>query len=80
MFISSLQERFAQAPQNVNGLAERPDNLPCSGRTLFITTGEPQGRFDLMRCAKFDAWSRIKGTSAKDAMQQYIGLIASLPR
>jgi Acyl CoA binding protein len=37
-------------------------------------------RFDFVRAAKFDAWSEIKGTSAEDAMQQYIDLVASLGR
>jgi acyl-CoA-binding protein len=28
--------------------------------------------------AKYDAWAAVKGTSADDAMQQYVDLIESL--
>ena len=31
-----------------------------------------------LACAKFDAWSEVKGMAAKDAMQQYVDLVASL--
>ena len=33
---------------------------------------DPVGRF------KFDAWSKLKGTSAEDAMQQYIDQVKSI--
>jgi acyl-CoA-binding protein len=39
---------------------------------------EQPGSFDFVRRAKFDAWSAIKGTTAQDAQQQYIDLVASL--
>ena len=40
--------------------------------------GEPPGGFDFVARAKFDAWSAVKGTSANDAMQQYVDLVASM--
>jgi acyl-CoA-binding protein len=43
-------------------------------------TGEQPGGFDFVARAKFDAWSEVKGTSAEDAMRQYIDLVASLRR
>ena len=83
--MSALQDRFAQAQQDVNGLAERPDNNTMlklyalyKQATQGDATGEPPSVFDSVRRAKFDAWSEIKGTSAEDAMQQYIDLVASL--
>ena len=33
---------------------------------------------DMVGRAKWDAWNGFKGTSANDAMQQYIDLIESL--
>ena len=85
--MSALQDGFAQAQKDVNGLAERPDNNTmlklyalCKQATQSDVTGERPGGFDFVRAAKFDAWTEIKGTSAEDAMQQYIDLAASLRR
>ncbi len=83
----ALQDRFAQAQEDVNGLVERPDNSTMlklyalyKQATQSDATGERPGGYDFVRRAKFDAWSEIKGTSAEDAMQQYIDLVASLRR
>jgi diazepam-binding inhibitor (GABA receptor modulating acyl-CoA-binding protein) len=85
--MSDLQARFAQAQQDVNALAERPDNNTMlklyalyKQTTQGDAAGEQAGSFDFVRRAKFDAWSAIKGTDAEDAMQQYIDLVASLRR
>jgi diazepam-binding inhibitor (GABA receptor modulating acyl-CoA-binding protein) len=85
--MSALQDRFAQAQEDVNGLPERPDNNTMlklyalfKQTTQGDATGEQPGGFDFVRRAKFDACSEIKGTSADDAMQQYIDLVGSLRR
>ena len=85
--MSDLQARFVRAQQDANALAERPDNNTMlrlyalyKQATQGDATGEPPGGFDFVRRAKFDAWSAIKGTAAKDAMQQYIELVTSLRR
>lgn len=85
--MSDLQARFAQAQQDVNGLAERPDNntmLKLYGlykqATQGDATGEQPSSFDFVRRAKFDAWSAMKGTTAEDSMRQYIELVTSLRR
>ncbi|HEY4934591.1 MAG TPA: acyl-CoA-binding protein [Terriglobales bacterium] len=85
--MSALQDRFAQAQEDVNGLAERPDNNTMlklyalyKQATQGDATGERPGGFDFVRAAKFDTWIEIKGTPAEDAMQQYIDLVASLRR
>ncbi len=83
--MSDLQAQFTQAQKDVNALAQRPDNntllqlyaLYKQG-TEGDATGDPPGGFDFVKRAKFDAWSKIKGTTAHDAMQQYIALVASL--
>ena len=83
--MSSLLEKFAQAQQDVNGLAQRPDNDTMlklyalyKQATKGDASGDPPGGFDFVARAKFDAWSEVKGTTADDAMQQYIDLVASL--
>ena len=85
--MSALQDRFAQAQQDVNGLPELPDNYTMlklyalyKQVTKGDATGERPGDFDFVARAKFDAWSEVKGISAEDAMQQYIDLVASLRR
>ena len=83
--MSDLQTRFAQAQQDVNGLSARPDNeilLKLYALYKQATQGdvdsEPPHSFDLVRRAKFDAWSALKGTTKADAMQQYVNLVDSL--
>ena len=85
--MSDLQAQFAQAQQDVNGLAKRPDdNTLLKLYALFKqatqgnATGEAPSTFDFVRRAKFDAWSAIKGTTAEDAMQQYVDLVGCLQR
>ena len=85
--MSTLRDRFAQAQVDVNGLAERPDNNTMlklyalyKQATKGDAKGERPGGFDFVARAKFDAWSEIQGTSAEDAMQQYVDLVASLRR
>lgn len=83
--MSSLQERFAQAQQDVNGLSSRPDNETMlklyalyKQATKGNVSGERPGGFDFVAAAKFDAWSVVKGTATDAAMQQYIDLVKSL--
>jgi diazepam-binding inhibitor (GABA receptor modulating acyl-CoA-binding protein) len=85
--MSALQDRFGQAQEDVNGLAERPNNNTMlklyalyKQATQGDATGERPGGFDFVRAAKFDAWSEMKGASTEDAMQQYIDLVAYLQR
>ena len=81
----SLQDQFTKAQEDVNGLAERPDNNVMlklyalfKQATVGNVTGEQPGGFDFVRRAKFDAWSEMKGTTTDNAMQQYVDLVASL--
>jgi len=83
--MSDLEARFAQAQQDVNSLARRPDDNTMlklyalyKQATQGDAAGERPGPFDFVKRAKFDAWSEIKGTSTNDAMQQYVDLAASL--
>jgi diazepam-binding inhibitor (GABA receptor modulating acyl-CoA-binding protein) len=85
--MSALQARFKQAQQDVNGLAKRPDNITLlrlyalyKQATAGDADDERPGSLDFVRGAKYDAWDEIRGTSADDAMQQYIDLAAKLTR
>jgi len=83
--MSDLEKRFAQAQEDVNGLPSRPDNDTMlklyalfKQATKGDAAGDPPGGFDFIARAKFDAWSDVKGTTANDAMQQYVDLVESL--
>ncbi len=83
----TLKNRFLQAQEDAKNLPQRPDNDTMlqlyalyKQATQGDATGERPGGFDFVARAKFDAWSKVKGTSASDAMQQYIDLVASLQR
>jgi len=80
-----LQDQFKQAQQDVNGLAERPDNFTLlrlyalyKQATVGDAAGDPPSAMDFVRRAKYDAWDEIRGTSTEEAMQQYIDLVATL--
>ncbi|TYT23838.1 acyl-CoA-binding protein [Luteimonas viscosa] len=76
---------FEQAAQDVQTLAERPDNetllrlyaLYKQGSEGDVS-GEKPGFFDFVGTAKYEAWSRLKGTPRDVAQQQYIELVAKL--
>jgi acyl-CoA-binding protein len=80
-----LRQQFEQAKQDVQGLAERPDNdtllrlyaLYKQGAEGDVS-GEKPGFFDFVGTAKYEAWSKLKGTTQEDAMQQYVELVNRL--
>ena len=83
--MSDLQAAFQQAMADSKNLSDRPDNatlLKIYARYKQGSNGDngdPKPGFsDPVARAKWDAWSKIKGTSPGDAMQQYIDLIATL--
>ena len=41
-------------------------------------SGKRPGMLDPVGRAKYDAWSKLKGNSAEDAMQQYVNVIDDL--
>lgn len=83
--MSDLKARFEAAVANSKKLAERPDNatlLKIYGLYKQATAGDntekKPGFGDMVGRAKWDAWNTLKGTSADDAMEQYVDLIESL--
>lgn len=83
--MSDLQTQFEQAQKDVTTLAERPDNQTMlqlyslfKQATAGDVTGERPGMMDFINRAKYDAWEKLKGQSAEEAMQNYINLVKSL--
>ena len=83
--MSDLQARFEQAARDVHALAERPDNdtllrlyaLYKQGAEGDVSGPKP-GFFDFVGTAKYEAWSKLKGTTADEAKQKYVDLVQKL--
>lgn len=83
--MSDLNAQFDAAVAQSKNLSERPDNptlLKIYALYKQATEGdnaEKKPSFsDIVARAKWDAWSRLKGTAGDAARQQYIDLIAEL--
>ena len=83
--MSDLKARFEAAVADSKTLSERPDNptlLKIYSLYKQATEGNNEeakpGMTDIVARAKWDAWNKLEGTSADEAMQQYIDLIESL--
>ncbi len=83
--MADLKAAFEAAVANSKNLSERPDNGTLlkiyalyKQATAGDNTEKKPGFADMVGRAKWDAWNGLKGTSADDAMQQYIDLIKSL--
>ncbi|MDA8455555.1 acyl-CoA-binding protein [Acidovorax sp. GBBC 3334] len=83
--MSDLNAAFEAAVAHSKNLSERPDNptlLKIYALYKQATAGdnaEPKPSFsDFVGRAKWDAWTKLKGTSGDDARQQYIDLIQEL--
>ena len=76
---------FEQAAQEVQLLSERPDNdtllllygLYKQGSEGDVSDPRP-GFFDFVGTAKYEAWSRLKGTPPEAARQRYVELVQRL--
>jgi diazepam-binding inhibitor (GABA receptor modulating acyl-CoA-binding protein) len=83
----ATREAFDTAVAESKQLSSRPDN-----NTLLLlyslykqatdgdVIGDEPGMFDFVAKAKYNAWQKLKGTSAEDAMQQYIDIVAQLKK
>jgi acyl-CoA-binding protein len=82
-----LKTQFAAAAAAAKKTKKKPDNATLL--KLYSNfkqandgdvKGERPGGFDFAGGAKYDAWSKLKGTSKDDAMQNYIKLVEKLNR
>jgi acyl-CoA-binding protein len=83
--MADLKAKFEAAVAASKNLPERPDNatlLKLYALYKQATSGDVEGKrpgfTDMVGRAKWDAWNEIKGTSANDAMKQYVALIDDL--
>ena len=83
--MSKLQASFEKAAEDIKKLSERPDNDTLLKLYALYTqgadgdvSGPKPGFFDFVGTAKYEAWSKLKGTGKEDAMQKYIDLVAKL--
>ena len=82
---SDLKQQFEQAAIDVKDLAERPDNdtllrlyaLYKQGSEGDVG-GEKPGFFDFVGTAKYEAWGKLKGMPADEAMKKYVDLVKKL--
>ena len=83
--MSELSAAFKQAAIDVKGLAERPDNdtllrlyaLYKQGSEGDVSGPKP-GFFDFVGTAKYEAWEKLAGMSAEQAMKKYVDLVKTL--
>ncbi len=83
--MSDLKARFDQAARDVQELDARPDNATLlqlyalyKQATVGDANGKRPGMLDLVGWAKYDAWERLKGNTADQAMEQYIAVVQKM--
>ncbi|MGB0221423.1 MAG: acyl-CoA-binding protein [Sinimarinibacterium flocculans] len=83
--MADTKAAFEQAQKDVKTLTKRPGNEDM----LFLyahfkqaaegdVKGSRPGMLDMVGRAKFDAWAKLKGTKADDAMKKYVDKVAAL--
>ena len=82
-----LKQRFEAAAAGARQTKKRPDNATMlklysyyKQATEGDVKGERPGGFDFVGGAKHDAWTKLKGMSADDAMTNYIKQVERLNR
>jgi diazepam-binding inhibitor (GABA receptor modulating acyl-CoA-binding protein) len=82
-----LKTRFEAATTAAKSAKKKPDNATLlklysyyKQSTEGDVTGARPGGFDFVGGAKFDAWTKLKGMSKDDAMQNYIKQVEKLNR
>lgn len=83
--MADIKVEFERATQEVKALPHRPSNdelLKLYGlykqATAGDCTGDRPGLLAVEARAKHDAWSKLKGLAADDAMQGYVKFVAKL--
>lgn len=83
--MSDLKSQFEQAAQQAQELPKRPDNemllklyaLYKQGTAGDVSGARP-GILDMTGRLKYDAWTKVKGMGADQAMTEYIQLVEKL--
>jgi len=82
-----LKAKFEAATVAAKKTKKKPDNATLlklysyyKQATEGDAKGDRPGGFDFVGAAKFDAWSKLKGSSKDEAMQNYIKQVEKLNR
>jgi len=82
-----LKAAFAAATVAAKQTKKKPDNATLLKLYSYYkqasegdVSGDRPGGFDFVGGAKHDAWSKLKGMSKDDAMQNYIKQVEKLNR
>jgi acyl-CoA-binding protein len=82
-----LKKRFEAAAMDVQKLKKRPDDedmlrlyAQYKQASEGDVTGDRPGAFSFVDRAKYDAWAKLKGTDATQAMESYIKLVERLKK
>jgi len=83
--MTAENEIFEAAARAAKSLPERPDDATMLNLYALYkqgsagdVQGEKPGFFDFVGAAKYEAWSKLKGTSQEDARSQYVELVKKL--
>lgn len=83
--MADLKADFEKAQADVKTITKRPSNDDFLFLYAYFkqanagdVSGSRPGMMDMVGRAKYDAWSKIKGTSKDDAMKKYIDKVGSL--
>jgi len=83
--MTDLKEQFEAAAVEVKALGQRPSDQVLLKLYAFYkqaTEGDVQGKrpgfMDMAGRFKYDAWAKVKGMPAGDAMQAYVDLVEEL--
>jgi acyl-CoA-binding protein len=82
-----LKQQFEAAAAAAKQTKKKPDNATLlklysyyKQATEGDAKGDRPGGFDFVGGAKFDAWSKLKGMSKDEAMQNYVKQVEKLNR
>jgi acyl-CoA-binding protein len=82
--MSDLKAQFEEAAVRSKSLPNQPNEVLLELYALYKqatkgdVSGPEPGMFDMVGRAKYDAWSKLKGTATEDAMTTYISRIQEL--
>jgi acyl-CoA-binding protein len=82
--MTDLKEKFEDAAARSKSLPNQSNEVLLELYALYKqatkgdVSGSQPGMFDMVGRAKYDAWSKLKGTSTDDAMTSYISRINEL--
>jgi acyl-CoA-binding protein len=83
--MSDLKAKFDAAAAAVKQLKQDPGNevkLELYALYKQALEGDVQGKrpgfSDIIARAKYNAWAKLKGTSAQEAMQRYVDVVEGL--